>query len=347
MLKLVRRPKSPHWILRGSVGGRRLEETTGTASRPAAEAIRIARERELLDRRVLGDAAALTFGAAALAYLEATPRATRQEAAVLALVEHFGEDRRAASIDKTAIAGAVLKLAGPNASPAKVNRWVIAPLSAVLKHSGIEMKIARRREPEGRVRWITTEEAHRLLAACVKWQKHLQPLVAFMLFTGARSGEALALEWRQVDLRARTVRFAADTTKSGRSRTVPLPGPALAALADIKHRTGRVFLNIWNKPYKPSGDGNPIAKAFASVCERAGIDDFSPHDLRHTWATWHYRANRDLLALQQLGGWASLDMVQKYAHVDADAHRAGADKLGENWGTPDNALEITPIKTTA
>lgn len=345
MLKLVKRPKSPYWIIRGTLNGRRVEETTGQTSRPEAEKLRIAREREELNRRILGDAAALTFAVAAVNYLEAKPRATRQEAAVLALADHFGDNRLTSSIDATAIAGAVLKLAGPGASPAKVNRWVRGPLSAVLKHSGVAGEIAREREPQARIRWITEAEARRLLASCVKWQKHLKPLLTFLLFTGARSGEALALQWGDVDLSTRSVTFRAETTKARKSRTIPLPGPAFDALATLGHRTGAVFRNIKGHAYTRSDSGNPIASAFASICKRAGISNFTPHDLRHTWATWHYRANRDLIALQQLGGWASLDMVQKYAHVDADTHRLGADRLGEIWGSAENPKVVPFVKS--
>src|SRR5262249_9187503 len=62
--------------------------------------------------------------------------------------------------------------------------------------------------------------------------------------------------------------------------------------------------------------GDRIKKAFGNACERAGIRDFTPHDCRHTWATWHYAKNRDLLALQRLGGWKTLSMVTRYTHVN-------------------------------
>jgi integrase len=59
--------------------------------------------------------------------------------------------------------------------------------------------------------------------------------------------------------------------------------------------------------------------------ERAGIDDFHWHDLcnlRHTWATWHVQSGTPLPVLQKLGGWASIDMVLRYAHF-TDEHLAG------------------------
>jgi integrase len=60
----------------------------------------------------------------------------------------------------------------------------------------------------------------------------------------------------------------------------------------------------------------------------AGIEDFHPHDCRHTWATWHYAANRDLAALMTLGGWRSVAMVLRYAHVNVSNLAPGVLKLG-------------------
>jgi integrase len=69
--------------------------------------------------------------------------------------------------------------------------------------------------------------------------------------------------------------------------------------------------------------GGQIKTAFYGACRRAEIDDFSPHDCRHTWATWHYAANRDIIALMKLGGWKSEKMVLRYAHVNV-SHLAGS-----------------------
>jgi len=54
-----------------------------------------------------------------------------------------------------------------------------------------------------------------------------------------------------------------------------------------------------------------------NLARNVPVTDFSPHDCRHTWATWHYAANRDLIGLMQLGGWKSEKMVLRYAHVNA------------------------------
>jgi len=50
-LKLVRRPKSPNWIIRGTLRGIRINESTGVAGRRAAEEIRAERQSELKNGR--------------------------------------------------------------------------------------------------------------------------------------------------------------------------------------------------------------------------------------------------------------------------------------------------------
>jgi len=51
--------------------------------------------------------------------------------------------------------------------------------------------------------------------------------------------------------------------------------------------------------------------------ERAGIENFRFHDLRHTWASWHVQNGTPLFALQELGGWETERMVRRYAHLTA------------------------------
>jgi integrase len=92
---------------------------------------------------------------------------------------------------------------------------------------------------------------------------------------------------------------------------------ALRPSEDLLFCAKHLFSAARGAPYaeKESGGGQ-IKTSFGGACRRAGIEDFSPHDCRHTWATWHYAANRDLIALMKLGGWKSERMVLRYAHVN-------------------------------
>ena len=181
--------------------------------------------------------------------------------------------------------------------------------------------IARPKQPPGRIRWLEPEEAERLILAS---GENLRPLVIFLLYTGARIGEALWLDWRNVDLSRAHVQFL--KTKTHEPRGVPLHPRVVAALAELPHREGEIFRTPDGKPYaQPTNDadtsaGSRIKTAFKGAFRRAGIEDFRPHDCRHTWATWHYRANRDLGSLQKLGGWKTLSMVMRYAHTNVAEH---------------------------
>jgi len=69
-LKLVRRPNTPNWVIRGTLRGVRVEESTGTGNRTAAEEIRAKREAEILKASIYGRAATASFAEAALSYLQ-------------------------------------------------------------------------------------------------------------------------------------------------------------------------------------------------------------------------------------------------------------------------------------
>jgi integrase len=56
-------------------------------------------------------------------------------------------------------------------------------------------------------------------------------------------------------------------------------------------------------------------KAWHRALKRVGIENFRWHDLRHTWSSWHIQESTPPHVLQELGGWASPVMVQKYAHL--------------------------------
>lgn len=55
--------------------------------------------------------------------------------------------------------------------------------------------------------------------------------------------------------------------------------------------------------------------AWRAALRRAGIENFRFHDLRHTWASWLVQSGVPLSALQEMGGWESIEMVQRYAHL--------------------------------
>jgi integrase len=337
-LKLVAgRHGSPYFYLRGTIRGRRIDESTGTSDRGSAEAILIKRSAELLEQSIHGDRAVRTFPEAVNSYLDAGGESLH----LAPLLKHFARTK-IGQIAQAEIDAAAKKLK-PRASPATLNRTIYTPMAAVLHHAARKKwcdkpVIARPAQPKGRVRWVTYEEADRLVASA---SDNIKPLVVFLFSTGARLSEALELDWREVDLSRGQVVFL--DTKNGEDRGVPLHPRAVAALANMPHRKGRVFRRHyggvrWNGTVRPVGEpyadrngkgGGQIKTAWRKMLERASVTNFTPHDCRHSWATWHYAENRDLRALMELGGWKTPAMVMRYAHVNT-SHLAGS--IGRIWG---------------
>lgn len=68
-------------------------------------------------------------------------------------------------------------------------------------------------------------------------------------------------------------------------------------------------------------------KSCYKTLDKARITDFRWHDLRHTWASWLVQNGISLYELKEMGGWQSLEMVQKYAHLDNDNLHTQAAKI--------------------
>lgn len=329
-LKLVppgKRSSSKFWYVRGTVRGIRVEESTGTADRRLADEFKTKREAELFQEALYGRAVSKTYAEAALSYLEegGSPRFMEKT------IEYFGV-KPLAAIGLAEIEAGAKKFYG-KAAPATRDRQFFTPVCAVLKHAALRgwcaMPIIKRpKKPDGIVRWLTLAEADRLIGLS---GKALRPLVIFLIYTGARAGEALWLDWKDVDLDRGHVSFP--KTKNGEARGVPLHARVVAALANLKHRDGCVFRRPDGREYErpksidDTSAGTRIGTAFRAALKRAEIDDFRVHDCRHTWATWHYAANRDMGALMRLGGWKSEKMVLRYTHVNVGELSHTIDRL--------------------
>ena len=276
-LNLIKR--GSYWHLRGTVRGVPVRETTGCVERADAEEVRIKQEAEIVERSIHGASATATFLEASVMYLEAGGEARFVEP----LTTHFGT-LKLGRIDQGAIDRAA-KVIYPDAAPSTLNRQVYTPMAAIL-HFAAERrlcdwrKIRRPKQPAGRVRWLRPEEAERLIEAS---SPHLRPLVTFLFYTGARLSEALYLDWRDVDLQRGQVWFT--DTKNGEARGVPLHDLLISELANLAHRDDAVFRRPDGRPYTVKIDGGgQIKTAFRGACKRAGIENFTPHDCRHTWA---------------------------------------------------------------
>jgi integrase len=190
-------------------------------------------------------------------------------------------------------------------------------------------KIRMEREPEGRQRFLTEDEAARLFAECRKAAEHpvsscrsphLEAIVALAIATGMRKGEIFGLRWERVDF-ARGV-LMLDRTKNGRRREVPMTDTVYRILTALgPTASGPVFRR------KDGEAWGSVRKAFTSAVEAAGLEDFRFHDLRHTCASWLVIRGRTLKDVQEQLGHQTLTMTLRYAKLSPERRRETASAL--------------------
>ncbi|MGV7120457.1 tyrosine-type recombinase/integrase [Sphingopyxis sp. 550A] len=170
-----------------------------------------------------------------------------------------------------------------------------------------------------RVRWITEEQAERLLR---ELPDHQREVAVFALSTGLRQGNVLDLTWDRVQLARRMARIEHGDTKNGNALGVPLNDLAMAVL---QRQLGKHETHVFTYRGEPLRSAN--TRAWRKALARCGITNFRWHDLRHTWASWLRQNDVPTWVLQELGGWKSETMVRRYAHLSVKHLQPYADQL--------------------
>lgn len=174
-------------------------------------------------------------------------------------------------------------------------------------------------KPEHRDRWLTRDEAAALLWWSMKDSRtrlYLPLFVLIGLYTGARKGAILSLRWPQVDLD----RGRIDFNPPGRKRTakarpiIPIPRGLLWFLVKARDR-GTELGYVINDSGKPLGD---IKRSFTTACAKAGIEDVTPHTLRHTAGTWMAQRGVDLWQIAGYLGHSHERTTELYSHHHPD-----------------------------
>jgi integrase len=172
-------------------------------------------------------------------------------------------------------------------------------------------------EDNSRLRYLTREEYDRLLEAArtIKTSPYLEEKIVLAVHTGLRRGSLFNLRWDQIDYANRVMRIP--RTKSGRPLSLPLNATALKTLQTLQEARTPESPYVFPHKSGPSA-GAPvqdIKNGFHAALELAGIEDFTWHDLRHTFASWLMMRGASLRSVAELLGHQSLKMTMRYAHL--------------------------------
>jgi len=320
------------WVRFTTPDGKRVRQSTGTTNREAAEECHDRLKAECWRVERLGERAAKTWNEAAVQWLKETGhKATHeQDKANLRWLDSYLGGKPLSEITRELVVE-IAEVKAQEASPSTANRH-LALIRAILRKARDEWewveripKIKLYPVKNQRTRWITREEAERLLSLL---PVHQARMGRFSLSTGLRQRNVTGLEWTQVDLKQHLAWIYPDQAKAGKPIGVPLNEEAVGVLRECLGQHERFVFTYHGRPITQVN-----TKAWRDAVRKAELEPFRWHDLRHTWASWHAQAGTPLNVLQELGGWASAEMVQRYAHLGVVHLREHAERIAPVSGT--------------
>jgi len=340
-----RTPFGPYWIEYWA-NGIKHRETTRATNKKAAERCLASRQGEVVQgkfslQKVKHSPLFRDFAVVYLEWAKKQKKSWERDWYSIKQLEPIFGNFKLSSINRFLVEGYRSKRK-EMVSPATVNREVaclIRILNVAVEWKKLQInpigKLKPLKEPGIAERFLSEEEAERLLTAC---SVSLRPIVLTALNTGMRKEEILGLTWDLVNLRDRSLRLV--ETKNGETRDVPLNATMMQLLKSLPKNGEYVFTNSRGDRY------HCVKTVFAVALRKAGIEHLRFHDLRHTWASWLVMNKVDLLTVKELGGWKSLTMVQRYAHLSGEHRRKAAETLdgrleqGTKPGTQPSILEM-------
>lgn len=182
--------------------------------------------------------------------------------------------------------------------------------------------IERPQKPAPKERFLTRAEIDRLLAA--EMAPHIRLAIILMLTTAGRIGAILDLVWTRVDFERGQVNLRADAIGPRKGRAVvPMNATLRAALLDARQAAMTEFVVEWAGKRVGS-----IRTGFNAAVEAAGLDDVTPHVLRHTAAVHMVAAGVPISKASQYLGHSNTAVTERvYARYAPDHLRDASDVL--------------------
>lgn len=340
-MSLYKRGDSPNWWVKLSHNGRTIQRSAGTTDRRKAKEYHDKLKAQMWDEARLGHRPSRTWEEAVIRWIDEKGHkaSLHDDKMHFRWLHGLLAGKRLEDVNRELVDQLTKRRRADGVSDATVNR-MLALLRSVLRIAVDEWewlerapKIRMLKEPKLRVRYLTQDEAKRLLH---ELPAHLAAMVWFSLLTGLRQRNVRDLKWSQVNLADRLAWIHHDEAKARKAIAVPLSVDAVQVLKDQLENGSAYCFTYRGQPIRQVG-----TKAWYGALKRAGIENFRWHDLRHTWASWHVQQGTPLYALQELGGWSSHEMVKRYAHFSPGHLGAHVDRFSDQIGLrPDRAGDV-------
>lgn len=307
------------WVYISVKGYPRLRQSTHTSDKEKAEAIHDELKAGIRKQKDAGK----TLGDALKLWLTASPRTDKEKSAITVFRRYYS-DRPLSQVNGHDILDATSDYSASNYNrTANIIRAAISLANDRKWCNGIT--IYRRKTEPDKLRFLSKDEWARLES---RLTPHVKSLAQFAISTGLRQSNIFNLQWSNVDLE-RGVTWV-DSTEAKGKKAIPVP-LSKYAIDVLTQQKGKHEVFVFTYKGKPIGS---VKNAWNNALVRAKIDlieigkdkngepvyrsTFRWHDLRHTWASWHVQNGTPLAVLKELGGWADISMVMRYAHLSPD-----------------------------
>jgi len=342
------------WIRYADSTGRIRREKAGTKS--AAITLYRKRKTEVLEGKKLPQPRQrlVTFREIArdvLAYSRAHHRERNQYVIgrqVMNFIDHFGDT----PVEQITPQRVMEFLTSNTKTKATYNRWR-SLLSLIFRWAIENGKVSlnpihkvprHKNEDNKRTRFLRPEEEERLRKVIRQYWPEEEPILDLYLHTGLRGGNLFDLRWRNVDLELDLLTVS--VTKADKPLYLEINSAARRAFLILRLR--RAAPSMADEPVCPNGYRH-FTKWFKKALSQAEIQDFRPHDLRHTFGSRLTMAGVPLRTIQELMGHRDISTTLRYSHL-SDAHRRAAveelvKQVRESTGQTEN--QLTPKLTPA
>jgi integrase len=207
-MSLFKRKDSSVWWLKITVNGRTVQKSTGTPDKQKAQELHDKLKAQLWEQTKLGAKRSYSWNEAVVRWLNETQhKASRKDdIGHLRWLDPHLNGIALDQINRDCLDKLIQAKLATKVKPATVNR-MLALIRSILRKASLEWegldkvpKIRLLAESSRRIRWITREEASRVLD---ELPDHLQAIVRFSLETGLRQANVAGLQWSQIDLTRR------------------------------------------------------------------------------------------------------------------------------------------------
>jgi integrase len=176
-----------------------------------------------------------------------------------------------------------------------------------------------------RIRFLSREEAGKLLKALKLRSEELHNLAFISLNCGLRAGELFNLTWDCVDWDKKLLTIK--DPKNKKTRYAYPPDSVIEILQEIS----KLSVSDLVFPDKRNGQmRGQVSHIFRKTVKQLGLNNGATdrrdkvvfHTLRHTFASWLVEAGTDLYTVKELMGHSSIKMTERYAHLSPNKLRA-------------------------